>query len=82
MGSDKLPMYGTPGVYFEPICKNIILCTQGKRVIVFVVGGITHSEMRVAHNLSKKLGRDIVIGGTSLDSPKDFLANLLVSSLS
>ena len=82
MGPDKLPMYGMPGVCYELICKNIIWCTQGKRVIVFVVGGITHSEMRVAHNLSKKLGRDIVIGGTSLDSPKDFLANLLVSSLS
>ena len=47
--------------------------------MVFVVGGITHSEMRVAHNLTKKSGRDIVIGGTSLDTPKTFLSNLLVS---
>lgn len=52
---------------------------QGKRVLVFVVGGITRSEMRVAHTLSKRLGRDIVLGGTSLDEPATFLRNLYVS---
>ena len=46
---------------------------------MFVVGGITRSEMRVAHLLSKKLGRDIVLGGTSIDEPEVFLRNLLVS---
>ena len=51
---------------------------QGRRIVVFVVGGITRSEMRVAHLLSKKLGRDIVLGGTSLDEPEVFLKNLLV----
>lgn len=55
---------------------------QGKRIVVFVVGGITRSEMRVAHMLSKRLGRDIVLGGTSLDDPDTFLKNLLVSLLS
>lgn len=64
------------------MCVMRLTCTalyvQGKRIIVFVVGGITHSEMRVAHNLTKRLGRDIVIGGTSLDTPRDFLTNLLV----
>ena len=51
---------------------------QGKRVVVFVVGGITRSEMRVAHVLSKRLGREIVLGGTSLDDPATFLHNLYV----
>ena len=46
---------------------------------MFVVGGITRSEMRVAHLLSKKLGRDVVLGGTSIDEPEVFLKNLLVS---
>lgn len=35
--------------------------------------------MRVAHLMSKKLGRDIVLGGTSLDDPEIFMRNLLVS---
>ena len=48
---------------------------------MFVVGGITRSEMRVTHLLSKKLGRDIVLGGTSLEEPEVFLRNLLVCSL-
>ena len=51
---------------------------QGKRIVVFVVGGITRSEMRVAHTLSKRHGRDIVLGGTSIDTPDTFLKNLLV----
>jgi syntaxin-binding protein 1 len=51
---------------------------QGKRIVVFVVGGITRSEMRVAHMLSKRLERDIVLGGTSLLDPDTFLKNLLV----
>lgn len=54
---------------------------QGRRIVVFVVGGITRSEMRVAHLLSKKLGRDIVLGGTSIDEPEIFLKNLLVQLL-
>ena len=47
-------------------------------MVVFVVGGITRSEMRVAHVLSKRLGREIVLGGTSLDDPAAFLHNLYV----
>ena len=54
--------------------------SQGRRIVVFVVGGITRSEMRVAHLMSRKLGRDIVLGGTSLDEPEIFLTNLLVSN--
>lgn len=55
---------------------------QGRRIVVFVVGGITRSEMRVAHLMSKKLGRDVVLGGTSVDDPEIFLGNLLVIHIS
>ncbi len=49
---------------------------QGRRVVVFVVGGITRSEMRAAHKLSAKLGRPVLLGGTALDSPGTFLKRL------
>ena len=53
---------------------------QGKRLVAFVVGGMTRSEMRVAHKLSVKLGREILIGSTSCDTPATFLKSLQVCS--
>ena len=35
------------------------------------------SELRVAHRLSAKLGRDVVLGGTSVETPAKFMAQLL-----
>ena len=49
---------------------------QGKRIIVFICGGASHSEMRVVHQLSKKLNRDVLLGSTSIDGPADFLTHL------
>lgn len=45
----------------------------GRRIVVFVLGGITRGEMRVAHQLSQKLGRDVVLGSTSVEKPRDFV---------
>ena len=50
-------------------------------MVVFVVGGITRSEMRAAHKLSAKLGRLVLLGGTALDSPGTFLKRLGVRGL-
>ncbi len=36
------------------------------------------SETRAAHKLSAKLNRDIIIGGTTLDTPSEFLEHLKV----
>ena len=47
-------------------------------MVVFVVGGITRSEMRAAHKLSPKLGRPVLLGGTALDTPGAFLKRLSV----
>lgn len=52
------------------------LSPKGKRIVAFVVGGVTRSEMRVAHKLSAKLGREILIGSTSCDTPTTFLKSL------
>jgi syntaxin-binding protein 1 len=36
-----------------------------QRVIVFVAGGLTYSEVREAYSLSNTLGKDIFIGRTA-----------------
>lgn len=46
---------------------------RGRRLFAFVLGGMTYSEMRVAHRLSTKLGRDVVLGGTGVETPALFL---------
>ena len=53
--------------------------SQARRIVVFVVGGVTRSEIRVAHKLSARLGRDIILGGTSADIPSTFVKGLAVS---
>ncbi|CAK0753523.1 hypothetical protein CVIRNUC_002227 [Coccomyxa viridis] len=50
--------------------------SKTRRIFVYVIGGITHSETRAAHKLSVKLNRDIIIGGTTLDTPSEFLEHL------
>lgn len=47
--------------------------SKGRRLFAFVLGGITYSEMRCAHKLSAKLGRDVVLGGTGIETPAKFL---------
>jgi syntaxin-binding protein 1 len=36
-----------------------------QRLLVFVAGGMTYSEMREAYSLSSQLGKDIFIGATA-----------------
>jgi len=49
---------------------------QGRRLVVFVIGGIARSEMRVAHTMSKTLQREVLIGSTSVDAPLGFIEKL------
>jgi syntaxin-binding protein 1 len=46
------------------------------RVFVFIIGGFTHSELRIAHHMSDVLNKDIFVGGTGLITPHSFLENL------
>jgi syntaxin-binding protein 1 len=48
----------------------------GKRIYVFIIGGVTRSELRVAHKLTKKLKRQVVLGSTSVDDPHQFITKL------
>lgn len=56
--------------------KELSTAARGKRLVVFVIGGITRSELRAAHLLSAKLGRDIILGSTSVDTPASFVERL------
>lgn len=60
---------------------TLLLVLQGKRIVAFVIGGMTRSEMRVAHKLSSKLGREVLLGSTSCDTPTTFLKSLQVTVL-
>lgn len=55
------------------------LAQQAKQpaLYIFVVGGICYSEIRLAHELSKELGRDIIIGSTHIFTPLDLCEQIL-----
>ncbi|KAH9930294.1 Sec1-like protein [Fomitopsis serialis] len=52
-----------------------------QRVIVFIAGGMTYSEMREAYLLSKSLNKDVIIGSTSSITPGQFVDDLKVLEL-
>ncbi|KAH8960961.1 hypothetical protein BDL97_05G025200 [Sphagnum fallax] len=49
---------------------------NGKRIFIFIVGGMTRSELRVAHKLTTQLKREVVLGSTNIDNPKQFIQKL------
>ena len=49
---------------------------SGKRLFVFILGGVTFSEKRVAYQLSTQLQREVIIGGTSILTPNTFIEEL------
>lgn len=47
------------------------------RIIVFIVGGMTYSEMRVAYEVSETYKNwEVVVGSTHILTPEGFLRNL------
>ncbi|KAI0364350.1 Sec1-like protein [Pilatotrama ljubarskyi] len=52
-----------------------------QRLLVFVAGGMTYSEMREAYLLSKSLNKEIIIGSTHAITPKQFVDDLKVLEL-
>jgi len=50
---------------------------SGARLIVFVVGGMTYSEMRTAYTVSSATKREVIIGSTHLLTSKSFITEQL-----
>ncbi|KAF9116316.1 vacuolar sorting protein VPS33/slp1 [Mortierella sp. AM989] len=49
---------------------------KGSRLIVFIAGGVTYSEIRDMYELCHTMGRDIFIGSTHIITPKEFVHSL------
>lgn len=46
-------------------------CEVSQRIIVFIIGGVTYSELRVAAEVMKDLrGVEVIMGGTSVLTPR------------
>jgi syntaxin-binding protein 1 len=50
--------------------------SRARRLLLFIIGPVGYNELRVAHELSEQLGRDVFIGGTSFVSPDEFLLKI------
>ncbi|KAJ3573583.1 hypothetical protein NP233_g2333 [Leucocoprinus birnbaumii] len=57
---------------------NAAVKEDKQRLIVFVAGGMTYSEIREAYQLSTSLNKDIFIGSTHAITPKQFVDDLKV----
>ncbi|CAK4294549.1 unnamed protein product [Aphanomyces euteiches] len=49
----------------------------GEKLIVFIAGGATYSELRSVYELREQEKRDVILGATSFLRPKTFLDNLI-----
>jgi syntaxin-binding protein 1 len=57
--------------------------SSGPRTVLFVIGGISWSEVRACHRVSEELNREIIIGSTRILTPStmmDMLADIHHSS--
>jgi syntaxin-binding protein 1 len=48
----------------------------GGRSLVFMVGGVSYSELKVAREVMEKESREIVMGSTKFVSPSNFMDDL------
>ncbi|KAF9423306.1 vacuolar sorting protein VPS33/slp1 [Podila epigama] len=49
---------------------------KGSRLMVFIAGGVTYSEIRAMYELCLEMGRDIIIGSTHIITPRQFIYSL------
>ncbi|KAI7816153.1 Sec1-like protein [Gamsiella multidivaricata] len=49
---------------------------KGSRLLVFIAGGVTYSEIRAMYELCESMGRDIVIGSTHVTTPRQFMRSM------
>lgn len=47
-----------------------------EKIVLFVLGGVTHGEGRVAYELAKEYGREVIIGGCHILNSTDFVKEI------
>jgi syntaxin-binding protein 1 len=50
--------------------------SDARDVIVFVIGGLSYSECRVAYEVAAELGRPVFVGSTTVYQPNEFVRQL------
>ena len=60
----------------RPDARSLASEVPGRRLIVFVCGGLSYSELRAMHEVAAATGRDIIVGTTAMLTPKRFLLGL------
>jgi len=53
-----------------------VISFTGSRNLVFMIGGLAYSELKVAREVMEKESREIIIGSTSFIKPEDFMTAL------
>jgi len=48
----------------------------GRRLVVFVAGGVTYAEARELHELGREMGCDVMLGATALLTPQRYVMEL------
>lgn len=56
--------------------KTEAITFTGSRKLVFMLGGVSYSELKVARQVMKKESREIIIGSTKFLNPKVFMKDL------
>ncbi|CAG8721048.1 15244_t:CDS:2, partial [Racocetra persica] len=50
--------------------------TKNPRIIVFITGGVTYSELRTAYEITEKHRQDVIIGSTHIITPQKFVEDM------
>ncbi|KAI8841646.1 Sec1-like protein [Chytriomyces cf. hyalinus JEL632] len=60
----------------RPVLDPAVLRANGPRIILFILGGMTHAEMRAANEVMVDTKREVFIGSTHIINPHSFLDSL------
>ena len=48
----------------------------GDKIFVYILGGVSYSEIRDVHDVAKKYQRDITVGSSSILTPNSFIQQI------